>query len=130
MLLWIIRTLSIFLLLRCWLRDKYSSSSISLSLILLSGSILVVLALNQMLLLDSRMSTLKGRILAMSQSTFTTSNQFLLKNNLQPLYKLLSSSFLLFIQLQLLILTLCTETFFQPFFSNLTTMKHISIDSQ
>ena len=46
--------------------------------------------------LDNGMSTLKGRILAMPQSTLTTSNLSSLKNNLQPLYKLLSSFSLLF----------------------------------
>ena len=51
----------------------------------------------------------------MPQSTLTTSNSSSLKNNLQPPYKLLFFSFLLFIQLQLLILTLYTKTFFQLF---------------
>ena len=48
----------------------------------------------------------------MSQSTLSTSNQSLLKNNLQPLYKLLFFSFLLFTQLLLLIWTPYTKTSF------------------
>jgi len=51
----------------------------------------------------------------MPQLTLTTSNQFLLKNNLWFPYKLLFSSFLPFTQLQLLILTLCTKTSFWLF---------------
>ena len=65
-----------------------------------------------MLSLDGRMSILKGRILAIPQSTFTTSNKSLLNNNLQSPYKLLFSSLLLFMQLQLLIWTSYTKTFF------------------
>jgi len=42
-----------------------------------------------MLSLDCGTFILKGGILATPQSTFTTSNQSLLKNNLQPPYKLL-----------------------------------------
>jgi len=68
-----------------------------------------------MLLLDSRISILKGGILAMLRSTFTALNQSSLKNNLWPLYKLLFSFFLLFTQLWLLIWTLCTKIFFWPF---------------
>ena len=49
----------------------------------------------------------------MLQSTFSTSNQSLLKNNLQPPYKLLFSSFLFFVQIQSLIWTPYTEIFFQ-----------------
>ena len=66
-----------------------------------------------MLLLDNRTSILKGGILAMPQSTLTTSNQSSLNNSLQPLYELLFSSFPLSIQLQLLIWTLYIKTFFQ-----------------
>ena len=51
----------------------------------------------------------------MLQSTFTALNQSLLKNNLWPLYKLLSFFFLLFTQLWLLIWTLCTKISFWPF---------------
>ena len=61
---------------------------------LLSGS---ALAPNQTLSLDSGMSILKGRILAMPQSTFTTSSPSLFKNNLQPLYELWSSFLLFFV---------------------------------
>ena len=49
----------------------------------------------------------------MPQPTLTTSNQSLLNNNLQPLYKLLSSLFLLSIQLQSQIWTPYIETSFQ-----------------
>jgi len=77
--------------------------------------ILVILIPNQTLSLDSGTSILKERILAMPQLTLTTSNSSSLINNLWPLYKLLSFSFLLFVQLQLLILTPFTETFFWPF---------------
>ena len=48
----------------------------------------------------TRMSILKGGILAMPQSTLTTSNPSSLKNNLWPLYKLLSSFSFLSAQLQ------------------------------
>ena len=95
-LLWIIRTLSIFLLLRYWPGDKHSGPSTFPSSTLSSGSTLVVSAQNQMLLLDDRTSILKGGILAMPQSTLTTSSPSLLKNNLQPLYELLFFFFLLF----------------------------------
>ena len=104
-LLQIIRTLSIFLLPRYWPRDKHGSLSTSSSSILLSGFTLVVWTLNWMLSLDDGMSILKGGILAMPQSTLTTSSPSLLKNNLQSPYELLSSSFLLFMQLQLWIWT-------------------------
>jgi len=103
----------LFLLPRCWPRGKCSGPSTSLSLTLLLSSILVILAPNWMLSLDSRIYILKGRILAMPQSTLITSNQSLLKNNLWPLYKLLFSSFLLSAQLQSWIWTLYTKTFFQ-----------------
>ena len=112
-LLWITKTLSTFLLPRCWPRSKHSGLSISFSSTLSSGSILVVLAPNWMLSLDCGTFILKGGILATPQSTLTTSNQSLLKNNLQPLYKLLSSSFLFFVQIQSLIWIPYTETFFQ-----------------
>ena len=82
MLLWIIRTLSIFLLPRYWPGSKHGGSSTSSSSILSLGSTLVVLAPNQMLLLDNEMSILKGGILAMPQSTFTTLSLSSLKNNL------------------------------------------------
>ena len=59
-LLWIIKTLSIFLLPRYWPRDKHSGLSTSPSSTLLSGSALVVLAQNQMLSLDNGTSILKG----------------------------------------------------------------------
>ena len=98
-LLWIIKTLSIFLLPRYWPRGKHSGLSTSPSLILLSDSALVVSAPNWMLSLDNRTFILKERILAIPQSTLTTSNLSSLKNNLQSPYKLLSSSFLLSTQL-------------------------------
>ena len=53
--------------------------------------------------------------MATPKSTLTTSNQSSLKNNLWPPYKLLSSSFFLFVQLQSLICTLYTKTSFQLF---------------
>jgi len=53
-----------------------------------------------MLSLDDGMSILKGGILAMPQSTLTTSSPSSLKNNLQPLYKLRSFFSLLSVQLQ------------------------------
>ena len=49
----------------------------------------------------------------MPQSTLTTSNPFLLRNNLQPLYKLLSPFSLLFAQLQSQIWTLYIKISFQ-----------------
>ena len=58
------------------------------------------------------MFILKKEILAIPQSTLTTSNQYLLKNSLQPLYKLLFSSFFFFVQLQSLIQTPYTERYF------------------
>ena len=73
MLLWIIKTLSIFLLPRYWSGDKCGSLSISPSSTLSSGSALVILAQNWMLLLNNGMSILKGEILAMPQSTLITS---------------------------------------------------------
>ena len=100
MLLWIIKTLSIFLLPRYWPRGKHGGLSISLSSTLSSGSTLIILALNRMLLLDNRMSILKGEILAMPQSTLTTLSPSSFKNNLQPLYEPLSFFFLLSVQLQ------------------------------
>ena len=112
-LLWITKTLSTFLLPRCWPRSKHSGLSISFSSNLSSGSILVVLVPNWMLSLDCGTFILKGRILATLQSTLATSNQSLLKNNLQSPYKLLSSSFLFFVQIQSLIWIPYTETFFQ-----------------
>ena len=112
MLLQIIRTLSIFLLPRCWPRDKHSSPSIFLSSTLSLSSILVILAPNWMLSLDGGMSTLKRGILAMPQSTLTTLNPSLLKNNLWPPYKLLSFFFLLSILLQSWIWTPYTKTSF------------------
>ena len=51
----------------------------------------------------------------MPQLTLITSNQSSLKNKLGPLHKLLSFSFLSFIQLQLLIWIFCTKISFQPF---------------
>ena len=48
----------------------------------------------------------------MLQSTLTTSNQSLLKNNLWPPYELLSYFFLFSVQLQSYIWTLYTKTFF------------------
>ena len=110
-LLWIIRTLNIFLLLRSWLRGKHSGPSISSSSILSLGSALVVSAPNWMLSLDNGTFILKGRILAIPQSTLTTSNLSLLKNNLQLPYKLLFSSFLLSVQLQLCIWIPYIKTF-------------------
>jgi len=104
--------LSTFLLPRYWFRGKHSSPSISFSSTLLSDFVLVILAPNQISSLDSGISILKRGILAISQSTLTTSNQSSLKNNLQLLYKLLFSSLLLFMQLQSLIWTLYTKTSF------------------
>ena len=100
-LLQIIRTLSIFLLLRYWPRGKHGGPSTSPSSTLSSGSTLVVSALNRMLSLDNGMSILKREILATLQSILTTSNLSSLKNNLQPLYKLPSFFSLLSVQLQL-----------------------------
>ena len=97
MLLQIIRTLSIFLLPRYWSGDKCSGLNTSPSLTLLLGSILVILAQNQILSLDNGMSILKGGILAMPQSTLTTSSLSSLKNNLQPPYELPSFFSLLFV---------------------------------
>ena len=101
----IIRTLSIFLLPRYWPGGKRGGPSTFPSSTLSSGSVLVISAQNWMLSLDDETSILKGGILAMPQSTLTTSNPSSLKNNLQPLYKLLSFFFLLFMQLQLWIWT-------------------------
>ena len=81
-LLWIIKTLSISLLPRCWLGGKHSGSSIFLSSTLSSGSVLVVLAQNQILSPDNGTSILKRGILATPQSTLTTSSRSSLKNNL------------------------------------------------
>ena len=58
------KTLSIFLLPRYWPKGKHSGLSTSPSLILSSGSTLVVLAPNWTLSLNNRISILKGRILA------------------------------------------------------------------
>ena len=104
-LLWIIRTLSIFLLPRYWPGGKRGGPSTFPSSILSSGSVLVVSAQNRMLSLDDGTSILKGGILATPQSTLTTSNPSSLKNNLQPPYKLLSFFFLSSAQLQLWIWT-------------------------
>ena len=101
MLLRIIRTLSIFLLPRYWPGGKYNSWSIFPSSTLSSGSVLVISALNWMLSLDDGMSILKEGILAMPQSTLTTSSPSSLKNSLQPPYEPLSFFFLLSVQLQL-----------------------------
>ena len=60
MLLQIIKTLSIFLLPKCWPKGKHNGLSTFSSSTLLSGSILVVLAPNWMLLLDDGTSILKG----------------------------------------------------------------------
>ena len=60
----ITKTLSTFLLPRCWPEDKCGSLSISLSTTLSLGSILVILAPNWMLSLDNGTSILKGGILA------------------------------------------------------------------
>ena len=73
---------------------------------LLSDSTLIVSAPNQILSLDDVMFILKEGILAMPQSTLTTSNLSSLKNNLQSLYKLQSFFFLLSVQLQSWIWTL------------------------
>ena len=98
-----------------WLpQHKYSGPSIFLSSILSSGSVLVVLAPNQTISLDGGMSILKGGILAILQSTLTTSNSSSLKNNLWLLYKLLSSFSLLSIQLQSWIWTPYIKISFQP----------------
>ena len=75
------------------------------SSILSSCFALIVSTQNRMLSLDDGTSILKGGILAMLQSTLTTSSPSLLKNNLQPPYKLLSFFFLLSVQLQLWIWT-------------------------
>ena len=99
-LLWIIRTLSIFLLLRYWPRGKHSDPSTSPSSTLSSGFTLVILAPNQTLSLDNKMSIQKEGILTIPQWTLMTSSPSLLKNNLQPPYKLPSFFFLLFAQLQ------------------------------
>ena len=99
-LLQIIKILSIFLLPRYWPRGKHSGLSTSPSSTLSSGSALVILALNWMLSLDNGTSILKEGILAMPQSTLTTSSPSSLKNNLQPPYELLSFFFLLSAQLQ------------------------------
>ena len=100
MLLWIIRTLSIFLLPRYWPEGKHGGLSTSSSSTLSSGSVLVILALNWMFSLDDGTSILKRGILATPQSTLTTSSPSSLKNNLQSLYKPLSFFFLLSVQLQ------------------------------
>ena len=78
---------------------KHSGPSTFLSSTLSSGSVLAILAQNRTLSLDSRISILKGGILATPQSTLTTSSPSLLKNNLRSLYKLLSSFSLFFAQL-------------------------------
>ena len=109
-LLQIIRTLSIFQLPRYWPRDKRGGLSISPSSTLSLGSALVVWEPNQMLSLDDGTSILKGGILAILQSTFTTSNPSSLKNNLQPPYELPSFFFLFSAQLQSWIWTLYIKT--------------------
>ena len=58
------KNLEYFLLPRCWPRGKHSGLSTFLSSTLSSGSILVILAPNWSLSLDSRISILKRRILA------------------------------------------------------------------
>jgi len=63
-LLWIIKTLSIFPLPRCWPRDKCGGLNIFLSSTLSSDSVLVILVPNQILSLNGRMFILKGEILA------------------------------------------------------------------
>ena len=63
------------------------------------------MAPNWMLLLDDGTSILKGGILAMPQSTPTTSSPSSLKNNLQPPYELRSFFSLPSVQLQLWIWT-------------------------
>ena len=68
------KILSTFQLPRYWSGGKCSGLSTFLSSILSSSSVLVVLALNQMLLLDGGISILKRGILATLQSTLTTSN--------------------------------------------------------
>ena len=127
-LLWIIKTLSIFLLLRYWPRGKHSGSSTSLSSILLSGSTLVILAQNWMLSLDNGISILKREILATPQSTLITSNLSLLKNNLQPPYELPSFFSLLSAQLQLWIWTSYIKNILSALPSDLIATKHISTD--
>ena len=112
-LLWIIGTLSIFLPPRYWPGGKYSGPSTFPSSTLSSGSILVVLAQNQMLSLDDGTSILKRKILATPQSTLTTSNPSSLKNNLQPPYELRSFFSLLSTQLQSWIWTPYTKTSYQ-----------------
>ena len=79
---------------KCSGPSTFPSSTLSL------GSTLVVSAQNWMLSLDDGTSILKGGILAMPQSTLTTSSLSLLKNNLQPLYKLLFFFSLPSVQLQ------------------------------
>ena len=107
--------MSIFLLLRCWPRGKHGSLSTFLSSTLSLGSALVISVPNWTLSLDDGMFILKGRILAMLQSTFTTSSPSLLKNNLQPLYELRSFFFLLSAQLQLWIWTPYIKTSYRLF---------------
>ena len=100
MLLHIIRTLSIFQLPRYWPGGKCSGLSTFLSLTLSLDSALVVSAPNQILSLDDGISILKSGILAMPQSTLTTSSPSSLKNNLQPPYKLPFFFSLFSVQLQ------------------------------
>ena len=114
-LLQIIRTLSIFLLLRYWPRGKYSSLSTSPSSTLSSDSALVILALNQMFSLDNGTSILKRGILAMPQSTLTTSSPSSLKNNLQSPYELQSFFSLPSAQLQSWIWTPYIKTSYRLF---------------
>ena len=115
MLLQIIKTLSIFLLPRYQPRGKHSGPSTFLSSTLPSDSALIILVPNQTLSLDDRTSILKGGILAIPQSTLTTSSLFSLKNNLQPPYKLQSSFSLLSMQLQSWIWTPYIKTSFWLF---------------
>ena len=114
-LLQIIKTLSIFLLPRYWPKGKHSGLSTFLSSILSSDSIQIILVPNQILLLDSGISILKGGILATPQLTLITSSPSSLKNNFQSLYELQFFFFLLFIQLQLWIWTLYIKTSFWLF---------------
>ena len=114
-LLWIIKTLSIFLPPRYWPWGKRGGPSTFPSSILSSGSALVVSAQNRMLSLDDGTSILKGRILAMPQSTLTTSSPSSLKNNLQPPYELRSFFSLPSAQLQLWIWTPYIKTSYRLF---------------
>ena len=82
-----------------------------------------------MLSLDDGMSILKGEILAMPQSTLTTSSLSSLKNNLQPLYEPLSFFFLLCAATVVDLDTLHQDILLALPSDPITT-KHISADSQ